>query len=214
MPVINSFTTNPPSISAGGSSTLSWNVTGVTSVTISPGGGSLPASGSATASPAATTTYILTATNAAGTITQSVTVTVAAAPPPPPADAATCEQALFNAVNAVRASNGKAALTRNAYIDGLCRQHAQYMATGNTLSHENFNTRFNAIVANISGMHACAENVLQNNLPCNANDMAQQWFASPVHNANMLNPAYNISGMGIVIDGGGKIWACQIFAGP
>jgi uncharacterized protein YkwD len=166
------------------------------------------------ASPASTTTYTLTATNAAGTVTQSVTITVAAAPPPPPGDAATCEQALFDAVNTLRVADGKLALTRNGYIDGLCRQHAQYMASAGTLSHDNFNARFNAIVANIPGMHACAENVLQNNLPCNANAMAQQWFTSPMHNANMLNAAYTISGMGIVIDGGGKIWACQMFAGP
>ncbi len=213
LPVV-SFTASPTSISAGGSSALSWNVTGVSSVTIAPGSGALPPSGNATVSPAATTTYTLTATNAAGTVTRPVTVTVGAAPPPPSGDAATCEQALFNAVNALRASNGKAALTRNAYIDGLCRQHAQYMASAGALSHDNFNARFNAIVANIPGMHACAENVLQNNLPCDANDMAQQWFNSPAHHDNMLNAAYTISGMGIVIDGSNRIWACQMFAGP
>jgi hypothetical protein len=30
----------------------------------------------------------------------------------------------------------------------------------------------------------------------------------------MLNAAYTISGMGIEIDGSGRIWACQLFAGP
>ena len=219
LPVVVSFTASPTSISAGGNSILNWNITGVSSVTIAPGGGALPPSGNATTSPAATTTYTLTATNTAGTVTRPVTVTVAAAPPPPTppppsGDAATCEQALFNAVNALRASNGKAALTRNAYIDGLCRQHAQYMASAGTLSHDNSSARCNGIYANISGMHACAENVLQSNLPCDANDMAQMWFTSPGHNANMLNAAYTISGMGIVIDGSGKIWACQMFTGP
>jgi len=214
LPTINSFTADPTSISAGGSSSLTWNVSGVSSVTIAPGGGSLPASGSATASPASTTTYTLTATNAAGTVTQSVTITVAAAPPPPSGDAATCEQALFDAVNALRIANGRPALTRNGYIDGLCRQHAQYTATQGVLSHDNFSARCSAIMASIPGMHSCAENVLQNNLPCDANAMAQQWYNSPGHKLNLLNPAYTLSGMGIVIDGGGKIWACQIFAGP
>ena len=105
-------------------------------------------------------------------------------------------------------------MTRNAYIDGLCRQHAQYMATAGNLSHDNFTTRCNAIMANVPGMHMCAENVLQDNTPCNATAMAQLWFNSPGHNANMLNAAYTISGMGIVIDGSARIWACQIFAGP
>ncbi|MBL7061476.1 MAG: CAP domain-containing protein [Dehalococcoidia bacterium] len=217
LPVIT-FTASPSSIGPGGSSILSWSVTGATSVSISPGGGSLPPSGSATASPAATTTYTLTATNAAGTATRQVTVTVAAAPPPsppPPAAVAACEQALFDAVNTLRTTNGVPALTRNAYIDGLCRDHAAHMASAGTLSHDNFlSTRFPAITTSIPGMHTCAENVLQDNLPCNASAMANLWFTSPGHNANMLNAAYTISGMGIVIDGSGKIWACQIFAGP
>jgi len=88
------------------------------------------------------------------------------------------------------------------------------MASAGVLSHNNFDTRCTAIWASISGMHSCAENVLQNNLPCDANAMAQQWFESPGHHDNMLNAAYTISGMGIAIDGSDRIWACQMFAGP
>ncbi|MCX6001633.1 MAG: CAP domain-containing protein [Chloroflexi bacterium] len=216
LPVINSFSASPSSVTAGSYSTLSWSTTGATSVAVTPGG-AVSASGSAQASPASTTTYMLTATNAAGSVTRTVAVTVTAAPapvPPAPADTTGCEQSLFNAVNAVRASNGKAALTRNAYIDGLCRQHAQYMAGQNALSHDNFDARATSIRANVPGTNPCAENVLQNNVPCNANDMATQWFNSPGHKTNMLNAAYTVSGMGIVIDANGKIWACQLFAGP
>jgi uncharacterized protein YkwD len=214
--VINSFTANPTSVAAGTCSTLNWSTTGATSAAVTPGG-AVSASGSAQACPAGTTTYTLTATNAAGSITSTASVTVTAAPPPtppPPADSAGCEQSLFNAVNALRASNGKAALTRNSYIDGLCRQHAQYMANQNGLSHDNVNSRYTAIYANVPGMHTCAENVLQANMPCDAGYMANMWFNSPGHNANMLNAAYNIAGMGIVVDANGKIWACQMFAGP
>ncbi len=177
----------------------------------------MSASGSAQASPASTTTYMLTATNAAGSVTRTVAVIVTAAPAPTPtapADTAGCEQSTFNAVNAVRASNGKAAVTRNSYIDGLCRQHAQYMAGKNVLSHDDFDARSNSVEANIPGIHHCGENVLQNNVPCNASDMATQWFNSPPHHDTMLNAIYTISGMGIAIDANGKIWACQFFAGP
>jgi hypothetical protein len=77
------FTATPPSISAGQSSTLSWNVPNATSVTISGGVGSnLPAAGTATVSPTQTTTYNLTATGSGGaTLTASVTVTVGASKP-------------------------------------------------------------------------------------------------------------------------------------
>jgi uncharacterized protein YkwD len=123
---------------------------------------------------------------------------------------------LFDAVNALRTANGRPALTRNAYIDGLCREHAQHMAAAGVLSHENFDTRCSGIWTNIPGMHVCAENVLQNNLPCDATAMAQQWFDSPGHHDNMLDVhhTHTISGMGIEIDGSGRIWACQMFAGP
>ncbi|MDD5312639.1 MAG: CAP domain-containing protein [Dehalococcoidia bacterium] len=213
-PVINSFTASPGSISSGDCSTLSWNVSGALTITINPGGMSVGASGTSPVCPAATTGFTLTATNAAGSVSSTATVTVGAAPPPPPGDATTCEQALFDAVNAVRAAHGRAALTRNSYIDGLCRTHAAYMAAANALSHDNFLDRANLIRTNIPGMNPCAENVLQNNIPCDAADMANQWETSPGHHDNMVNASYTISGMGIVIDGGGKIWACQLFAGP
>lgn len=213
LPVVNYFTASPGSITAGGSSTLSWSVSGATSLSIAPGG-AVPASGTATVSPGSTTTYTLTATGAGGTTIRTVTVTVSAAPPPPPADVATCEQALFNAVNVKRASAGIAPLTRNALIDGLCRTHAQYMAASGVLSHDNVTTRCETISASIPGLGPCAENVLQNNIPCNAAAMAQQWYDSAGHRTNMLNAAYTISGMGIAIDGSGRIWACQIFVGP
>ena len=212
LPVISSFTASPASINAGGNSTLSWNVTGATSVSISGGVGSVSATGTKVVSPAATISYTLTATNAAGTVTKSATVTVAGAPPP--VDATACEQALFDAVNVLRTGSGRAALTRNAYIDGLCRQHAQYMANNGAISHDNATSRFNSIIATIPGINEFGENVLQGLSPCNATALAQLWWNSPGHKANILEAKFTISGMGLVIDNSGKIWACQIFVGP
>ncbi|MDR3703600.1 MAG: OmpA family protein [Candidatus Sulfopaludibacter sp.] len=76
---IAQFIANPASIQPGQSSTLTWVVQGATSVSISPGIGSVNAnSGSTSVTPAQTTTYTLTATGAGGTVNQSVTVTVGA----------------------------------------------------------------------------------------------------------------------------------------
>ena len=77
-PTISSFTANPVSVTEGDSSTLSWVVTGATTVSINQGIGAVALSGSVLVSPTATTTYTLTATNSAGTITATVTVTVGA----------------------------------------------------------------------------------------------------------------------------------------
>jgi len=76
------FSATPSQIASGQSSTLAWNVTNATSVTISGVGSGLNAAGTATVSPTTTTTYNLTATGQGGqTVTASVTVTVGPSKP-------------------------------------------------------------------------------------------------------------------------------------
>ncbi|MCZ2078840.1 MAG: LamG domain-containing protein [Bryobacterales bacterium] len=82
-PVISSFKASPASITSGASSTLSWSVSGATSLSINQGVGTVTGTTSKSVKPTATTTYTLTATNAAGSVTKTATVTVSAAPPPP-----------------------------------------------------------------------------------------------------------------------------------
>ena len=218
-PTINSFSASPASIIKGNSSTLSWNVSGAATISINNGVGNVASSGSKVVTPTASTSYTVTATNTKGSASKTVTVPVttpAPLPPSPPAaSASTCEQSLFNAVNSLRTGAGKPALTKNSYIDGLCRQHAQYMASKGTVSHDNFiPTRSNAVMSNVAGMHTTGENVLQGNSPCNASSLAQLWWNSPGHKANILGSQFTVAGMGVFIDASGKIWACQIFAGP
>jgi serine/threonine-protein kinase len=76
-PVIAAFAAQPASIAPGASSTLSWSVSGATSLAIDRGVGTVTGT-SASVRPAATTTYTLTATNAGGTATARASVTVAA----------------------------------------------------------------------------------------------------------------------------------------
>jgi uncharacterized repeat protein (TIGR02543 family) len=76
-PVVNSFTASPLTIASGESSTLAWSVSDATSVSIDQGvGSSLALSSSASVSPTIITTYTLIATNAAGTGTAMVQITV------------------------------------------------------------------------------------------------------------------------------------------
>ncbi len=74
-PPILSYFATPPTIQAGQSSTLSWSVTGATSLSIDAGVGTVTGT-STSVSPAATTTYTLTATSAGGSSTATTTVTV------------------------------------------------------------------------------------------------------------------------------------------
>ena len=72
------FALNPTTIDAGGSSQLCWQVENATTVSITPGLGTVKATDCVSVSPAATTTYVLTATNAGGSTTASATLTVGA----------------------------------------------------------------------------------------------------------------------------------------
>ncbi|MBI2512530.1 MAG: hypothetical protein HYV96_11155 [Opitutae bacterium] len=85
-PSIASFTAMPDAIVAGQSSTLAWSVSGADALSISPDVGAVTGT-SVSVSPAASTTYTLSATNAGGTVTKTVSLAVAP-PTPPPAIAA------------------------------------------------------------------------------------------------------------------------------
>jgi len=75
-PAIMSFTASPGSISPGGTSTLSWEVSGADTASIDGGIGSVSLSGNRVVAPVATTTYTLTATGAAGSVTATARVLV------------------------------------------------------------------------------------------------------------------------------------------
>ncbi len=77
-----SIAANPELLATGGSTVLSWTSSNATSVTIAPAIGAepVPLSGSATVWPEATTTYEITATNANGSVADSVTVSMGDVP--------------------------------------------------------------------------------------------------------------------------------------
>lgn len=83
LPVINSFTANPSTITIGQSSTLSWTVTGADQITLD---GNVVSGNSTVVFPALTTTYTLNAINTAGNVSAQTTVMVTPLPPPPPVD--------------------------------------------------------------------------------------------------------------------------------
>jgi hypothetical protein len=78
-PVISSFTASPSGIAPGGYATLTWSVSGATSVSIDDGTGPVTAQSPKVVTPSATTTYTLTATNRAGSVTATLVVPVTAA---------------------------------------------------------------------------------------------------------------------------------------
>jgi subtilase family serine protease len=80
-PIVNYFMANPSVIAAGGSTTLGWDVSNATSIVIDNGVGSVGSAGTTIVSPAASTNYTLTATNATGSYYMTIAVLVTGAAP-------------------------------------------------------------------------------------------------------------------------------------
>jgi len=76
LPLITLFTANPPSITAGGSTLLTWEVSNADTVEITPDIGAVSASGTHTVSPDRTTSYTLTAANSHGTMSTHLTISL------------------------------------------------------------------------------------------------------------------------------------------
>ena len=73
----------PTTVNKGESSTLSWNSTDATELSIAPEVGAVTAQGSTKVTPSDSTTYTITATGPGGSTSATATVTVNAPPPPP-----------------------------------------------------------------------------------------------------------------------------------
>lgn len=74
---------NPTAINKGESSTLTWNSTDATQLSIDPGVGTVTAEGSTKVSPTDSTTYTITASGPGGSATATAAVSVNAPAPPP-----------------------------------------------------------------------------------------------------------------------------------
>jgi hypothetical protein len=78
-PVITRYEVNPAEITKGDSALITWDIVGASLVTIDPGVGEMPSSGSMQVAPDVTTIYTISATNKAGTVTRSLTLNVVSA---------------------------------------------------------------------------------------------------------------------------------------
>jgi hypothetical protein len=75
-PAINVFAASSTDINIGQSTTLSWDVTGASALSINQGIGDVPGTGQIVVSPTETTTYTITASNFEGVTSKSVTINV------------------------------------------------------------------------------------------------------------------------------------------
>jgi hypothetical protein len=76
-PIISLFVAEPPTLKAGTTTTLRWDVSdGQAEVRVDPGVGNVPTNGNVVVAPLVTTTYTLNARNAGGSVQRIVVVLV------------------------------------------------------------------------------------------------------------------------------------------
>lgn len=122
------------------------------------------------------------------------------------------EQQAFKQVNDYRVSKGLSALVWNDDMATISRVHSQQMANEQVpFGHQGFEERVKNIqtVINISG---AAENVAASDEKVLVNAVVNGWIQSQSHRENIENKTYNISGMGVAVDGQGMYYFTQLFA--
>jgi len=127
---------------------------------------------------------------------------------------------LFDAVNDYRLSQGEQAVERHAGLDRLARQHCEYLRSnrgtfslyGKNVSHFGFEGR--AIAAReVLQMSSVSENVAAANHPGSqaSGVIVELWKQSNDHHKNMTDD-WTHSGIGVVVDSDGMVFATQLFA--
>jgi len=111
------------------------------------------------------------------------------------------EQELLQRVNQSRQRAGASALTLDSGLTAAARVHAQAMLEANQLSHQF--TGEPTLVQRLAAttrlqLDQAAENVA---LDYSAQGGHEHLMLSPPHRANLLNPAYNVVGLGVVRSG-------------
>jgi uncharacterized protein YkwD len=124
---------------------------------------------------------------------------------------AAIEQSVFQKINTYRASRGLPALTLNSTISDIARIHSQNMASGATpFGHMGFETRVQTIAQTLP-YYGARENVASNwGYSDPAATAVDSWLNSAPHLASIVGN-FNLTGIGVAIDGKGEVFFTEIF---
>ena len=126
------------------------------------------------------------------------------------------EGQLLERVNQVRAEHKLIELAPSQDLARVARAHAEDMARRGYLSHvnpEGENPLERAEAAGISGFRLFAENIGATSVGGDrVQIIVEEWMRSHDHRENVLNPAFNTSGVGVVEAGGGQTIIVELYA--
>ncbi len=119
-------------------------------------------------------------------------------------------------VNEVRTGRHLGALVPSAELARVARSHAEDMAQQGYLSHlnrEGQNPLERTRAAGIEGFRLLAENIGATNVAGDRiAEVIRGWMNSPIHRENVLNPAFNTTGVGMAESPSGTTIVVQLYA--
>lgn len=118
--------------------------------------------------------------------------------------------ALLNATNASRGGAGLAPLSWNGQLWCLASEWSSHLAGINGLEHRDLNATLRSPA--FAGYRTVGENVFSGPAGMSGNDMHAAWMGSPLHQANILSPAFSSIGFAYTIVGG-QVFATENFGG-
>jgi uncharacterized protein YkwD len=131
----------------------------------------------------------------------------ACAPPGSPGSGATGD--MVQAVNQSRAAAGLAPLAWDSQLGALAQSHADEIAASGTLWHSDLAGWLASPF--MAGWTSLGENLLLGPPGTTSWTAEATWMQSAPHRANILNAGFNRMGLGVVIDGAGRIWMVAEF---
>lgn len=128
-----------------------------------------------------------------------------------PSDIAAQEAEVIRLVNIERQKAGRPALTENKKITQLAELKSQDFINKNYFSHTSptYGSPFDMLSSNGISYTAAAENIAAGQR--NAAEAVNSWMNSGGHRENILNAAYNQTGVGVARDRNGKLYWTQMF---
>lgn len=134
--------------------------------------------------------------------------------PSMPVAATSLERRAFDLINAQRRAKGQTPLVWDAELCRMARQHSQTMAAQGFFNHVGPDGLDTADRARMNGLYwkVLGENIAYNQgYDDPAGFAVERWMISGKHRANILNPQFNRSAIGVAKSADGRIFLTQVF---
>ena len=123
---------------------------------------------------------------------------------------------VFDQVNRVREAHHLTALRASSELAQVAQRHVEDMVRRGYVAHVNPDGR-NPLervqAAGIEGMRLLAENIGTSSVRSDrVAEVIEEWLHSPLHRENVLNPAFNTTGVGAAEAPDGRTIYVQLFA--